>query len=377
MSTHQVLIKEVESIYPHPNADRMEFVKVGGWACLVPKDQFQVGEQVIYVQPDSVLPDEFQKRFQITYLRKGGRVGVVKLRGEFSEGLVLKNLDNKPLGSDVAEFYGIIKWEPPQSNDPLMRQSRELSWKKKHEDFLKYTDVERLQNHTEAFQPLDFVYATEKIHGMNFRAGWVKASKKPFLTRLRRSVLKILKMSREEWDWDFVVGSHNVEDPSQEIFHKLAKEFELREKIPYGYIFYGELYGPGIQPGFDYGLEKPSLIFFDVCTADGKFKPWAFTESLMLFSDLPVVPVLWKGLYMDFDPVIAEGMTVVGDAKHIREGVVLHSQFEKWEPGLGRVILKVISKDYLAQKTEGKIEEVSDDTEVTQELQEQTNSGNN
>jgi RNA ligase (TIGR02306 family) len=375
MSTDfHVYIERIDEISPHPNADKMEFAIIKGWRCLVPKNEFVVGENVIFVQPDSILPKEFMDKFEIKYLKHGGRVGVVKLRGEYSQGLVLKNADNHKKGEDVAGYYGIKKWEPEVKGDPLMRKSDKTSRKKQHKDFLKYTDVERAQNHPDVIDPEEWVYATEKIHGMNFRAGWVKAHPKPKHVQLWRRFLSVIGKSKEEWKWDFTFGSHNVENPDMKVFKMITEREDLKNKIPWGFVVYGEIYGPGIQPGFHYCVSEPSVAFFDISKEDGKFIDFGYTLELLEAWLLPNVPVLWVGRYADFDPKLIDGESVLAQMNdmhdendprpHIREGVVIHLLKEKWADGLGRVILKFISNAYLEKKTEGTIKEVADDPEL-------------
>lgn len=56
MSEHAVRIIEVGEVRPHANADRLCIVPVGGWSCVVSKEQFRPGSRAIYIEPDYVVP---------------------------------------------------------------------------------------------------------------------------------------------------------------------------------------------------------------------------------------------------------------------------------------------------------------------------------
>ena len=56
MSEHAVRIIEVGEVRPHANADRLCIVPVGGWSCVVSKEQFKPGDRAIYIEPDYVVP---------------------------------------------------------------------------------------------------------------------------------------------------------------------------------------------------------------------------------------------------------------------------------------------------------------------------------
>ncbi len=48
------IIKEMSI---HPNADKLELAKVLGFQCIVPKDQYKNEDTIIFIQPDTILPD--------------------------------------------------------------------------------------------------------------------------------------------------------------------------------------------------------------------------------------------------------------------------------------------------------------------------------
>jgi hypothetical protein len=53
---HQANIVRIEKIIEHTNADSLEIVVLGEYQAVVRKGQFRVGQQAVYIQPDSVVP---------------------------------------------------------------------------------------------------------------------------------------------------------------------------------------------------------------------------------------------------------------------------------------------------------------------------------
>ena len=111
-------IEKILNVYPHTNADKLECVTVLGYQCIVPKGKYKIGDKIIYIQPDTILPDsEWAESFK-KYAPK--RIKAVKLRNEWSEGLVVDLIDVNIEGNlkdDVTDILGILKWIPPIPND--------------------------------------------------------------------------------------------------------------------------------------------------------------------------------------------------------------------------------------------------------------------
>lgn len=164
----------IEDVFPHPNADKLEFVKVLGYKAIVAKDAYKKGEQVVFVQPDTVLPDSPWAEPYKKYAPK--RVKAVKIRGEYSMGIVMKsdvliqfNTDGKfngstmYIGKEVSDVMGIKKYvslESPGSSKNNQIRGRPLQYG------MFPTDEERYQNLKELpfGQPVD---VTLKIDGQS------------------------------------------------------------------------------------------------------------------------------------------------------------------------------------------------------------------
>jgi RNA ligase (TIGR02306 family) len=352
MSSLIVEVCEVKNVEHHPHADRLDVAKVKGWDCIVGRDEYVPGDLVIFVPPDSILPQEVIDRWEVSYLKsKIGRVGVVKLRGIHSYGLVLTNKDNHPKGKDVADVYGITKWLPPSERTSKGAKGRRGDkWNRKaNPRFRKYTKIEHYRNYDEVLEHGEEVVITEKIHGTNFRAGWVTKEVGP-VTRLIRKLLG------KGLAYEFVVGSHNVQidDPNQKtyfgqnVYHVVAAQEGLR-KLPKGYVVYGEIFGPGIQD-LTYGRDGLDVRYFDVMH-EGHYLNFAELCNFAQEYDLTLVPILgifdWKPEILEELPFDRPSLT---DDDTIKEGVVIKPVKERTHPRLGRVILKIINPDYLVRK---------------------------
>lgn len=119
MKNELATIESITRIYPHPNADTLELCEVRNCQVVVPKDKYKAGDIIAFIWPDSILPD---KEWAAFYKAKSSRVRAIKLRQEFSFGIV-EALDHigyageVEVGKDIADEIGVTKYEPPAPKD--------------------------------------------------------------------------------------------------------------------------------------------------------------------------------------------------------------------------------------------------------------------
>jgi len=325
MSSLIVEVCAVEDVLDHPNADRLEIICVKGWKCIVQKGVYNIGDLVVYAPVDSMIPEALSDDMDVTkYLGKGGRVRTTKLRGEYSQGLVIPMKFLPPLlpsnhggvkwlpGDNVAEILGIEKYEPPLST----RGDRLPD----HPAFHRYTDIENYNNFPDVLKEGEMVVITEKIHGTNFRA--------------------------LNYEGELMVGSHNVrlkEDPDN-LYWNAAKIYDLQNILPNGMVIYGEVYGKGVQK-LHYDQKGINIAFFDA-SMNGRYLNYEAFVEFCTTHNLPLVPIISVGLWDKNMLLHREGMSTI--AGHIREGIVIKPVYERYDNVLqGRVILKRISERYL------------------------------
>ena len=105
MSLHKVPLTTVLEVNPHPNADRLELITVYGFQVVAKKDSYKVGDSVVFVPVDSILPvwletqlfphvaDEngILQKPKITLLKS--RVRQIRIRKFPSQGMLINQQD--------------------------------------------------------------------------------------------------------------------------------------------------------------------------------------------------------------------------------------------------------------------------------------------
>lgn len=73
-------------------SDNLELAYIKNWQCVIQKNSFQIGEKIFYIQPDAQInPDGTSWADGIRrYLGGRGRVKIVKLRQQISNGIIVK-----------------------------------------------------------------------------------------------------------------------------------------------------------------------------------------------------------------------------------------------------------------------------------------------
>lgn len=353
----KVEVVEVKDILPHPNADRLEIAVVKGWNCVVKKGQFTKSQLAVYFPIDSILPNKieaaiFGEESKVKLTK--GRVKTIKLRGAISQGLLVPQkalqISTTKIGQDLTSHFKVTKYEPPPpSFQGQSSQAAPASKLEENSHFHKYHKWCNAKNYPDLFQPEDMVFATEKIHGTNFRAGWV-----PFeATTLLKKIKKFFRLAPE---YVFVYGSHNVQLSEKilyngyydkNIYAKTVKQYKLEEKIPKGLVIYGEIYGDGIQKNYSYGLTQgeTKLVLFDAMKT-GKYLDSA--DFILATNRLGIdrVPSLFYGKYKDFNFDDCMKSPSKLDGKTTKEGAVLKSPVDE-NSIVGRKGLKMINPEYL------------------------------
>ena len=158
------IAKRLDSVINHPNADTLDLVTCGGYSCIVKRNLFKQGDLVIFINPDSVLPENEWTGF---YKNKSNRVKAIRLRGEWSFGIVESffnvglDVNQFKENDDLTEVLQITKYEPPVPQD--------LNAKGLLPYGIPKTDEER-------YQSLDFIRygeivdVTRKMDGQSFSA---------------------------------------------------------------------------------------------------------------------------------------------------------------------------------------------------------------
>ena len=357
-------VATINEIKPIDGADNIELAVVGGWNCITKKGEQKVGDTVIIATTDAVIPFELSEAMGVTnYLRNGGRVRTVKLRGTYSECLIIplsyqigraKIIKTAKEGDDLMESLGIFKYEPPVKMVQLA-SGRKIRYQD-NPHFHVYYKFPNLKNVPGMFTEYDTIEITRKIHGTNARYGIVKKNKLSILDRIK-------KLFGNKWtEYEFVVGSHNVEKGSDSqgfydtnVWYDIEKKYDIKNKlweyvksgvgslvdIESGFVIYGEIYGAGIQTNYTYGLDDIKFVGFDT-TIGGKYNSPAGTYGTFHSLDLPYAEVLYFGKWSQEIQDSFVFNNYIPGTKIPEEGIVI-----KHQTGERQRIAKVINPDYL------------------------------
>ena len=351
-------VARIDEIKAIPGADNIEQAVIGGWNCIIQKNQYAEGDLVIVATTDAVIPQELSDAMNVTnYLRKGGRVRTVKLRGVYSECLIIPLkyipfMENYYEGKDMMYAMNIYKYEPPAVQVQLSN-GRKLKYHQ-NPNFGVYYKFPNIKNVKGIFDEFDEVEISRKIHGTNARYGIVKKNKLSIWDKVKR-------FFGDEWvEYEYVYGSHNVEKGSDsqgfydtDVWKTIAEKYNIREKLWYffkntkehygikdGIVIYGEIYGPGIQKNYDYGLKEIEYAGFDI-TINGEYQPTSRSFVIHNMMGLNYVPVLEFNNWSE-DLLTKYTFDKIEGTKVPHEGVVIKST-----DGNRHKVAKIINPNYL------------------------------
>lgn len=354
-------IREIQDIFPIDGADAIEVARVDGWNVVVKKGEFRVGEIACYLEIDSWVPTEIApflskgKEPNEYNGVKGERLRSVKLRGQISQGLLIK-LEHHigesvlpfdhvrhvvTLGEDVTQKLGIQKWEAPV---PAQLAGQIEGLFPTH--LVSKTDQERIQNCYKDVQNRVRMMQTDLFSNVEF----------VIEEKLDGSSCTIICHNGE-----FKVCSRNLELRRDEnnSFWKAAMKYEktlmdFHTKHNRNFAIQGELIGLGIQ-GNPYKLQGQELYVFDMYDIDvGFYLVRDVREKFVEQFGMKNVPVVGHSSDTagNFEASDVERILKVADGQSfvnpetIREGVVYKCTKD------GRLTFKAISNRWLIKKGE-------------------------
>lgn len=290
-------IETIREIRSHPNADRLDIAAILGYEAIVGRDAHRQGEKIVFIQPDTVLPvDREWAKESLKYLKGGNRLRAVRLRGEWSMGLVMPvvilawsgPIDALLDGFEVSEILGITKYEAPAPRDlkakgglPFgMPRTDEVAWQN-------VRDLDALLG-----RPVD---VTLKIDGSSFTAYCVlpgdHPGPEPLLGITSRSL--DLKLSTEDGTNPWLEAAEKTD-----VLEKLRRFCEDRGV---SLALRGEVYGRGVQAGahnphsnLDRGVAFFSAWNFRTREYEGRDSP-LYYRRICEATGLPEVHLLEAG----------------------------------------------------------------------------------
>jgi len=357
MSFFGVTVETIDTIGPIADADRIQVASLKGlgFSFVIAKDQFKVGEQVLYFPVDSLLPLPLAEKLGVAGKLAGkdkNRVKTIKLKGISSQGLVgnfeliipflvshygsdwlEKGIEIKP--SEITEWLGVTKYEPPEvvcHGGKLVR----------HVEFIETYDLEGADRYFKvADQMMDIpVYISSKIEGSNFYCG-VDVTGNCVVGQRSGAIIPDDSSTHTWWSTAIMQG---LLDASIKIRNELFPGMSV--------ILRGELIGSGIQGDY-YCIGKHKILIFDIKVNDKYLSAQEFLDICKKYS-VQTVPILSVGKTLR---EWLNGRTVKDASNHrstlvnkLEEGIVVKPMIEQFSNVLGgRMVIKQRSPEYLAK----------------------------
>lgn len=338
MAFFGVTKEKISKIMDHPNADRLSLAQVESMTFMFVtlKNQFSVGDEVLYLPIDSLLPQEVLEKLNLVGKLSGpkkNRIKTLKLRGVPSQGIVAEvskflTPEQMNLSSEeITALLGVTKYEPPVQ----ISTSGILTGLPDGYSTYDIQGAERFQSVIDEMMDMEVVI-TEKVEGTNFSAG--KNDSGVFVNQRNNSIVETDEVANSYWE--------------------VARNSGLLEKVKElntaNIGVYAEFCGPKIQDNI-YKLKQHTLFVFDI---KENFKWLSFDDfkAKVELLGVQMAPVLFEGKLRDF----LNGRTVqeasngpsVVNPDTLREGIVIKPRIEQQHLELGRLIIKQRSPQYLA-----------------------------
>jgi RNA ligase (TIGR02306 family) len=378
MSDWHPQVVKIEKVEKHPDADALDICTVlGDYPVISKRNEYSVGDFVCYIPIDSIVPDTQDYYFlcpkayekyedengQLQQRQLGPKypVGSVpekyriikakKIRGTYSQGMLIKipplTLEEREpgdyptinVGDSVVDLLQLKKWEEPEEeNLPGLKRTRGTNAEKAPQGWaIPHYDIDGIRKYLACLGESEEIVLTEKLHGSN--AAFVHDGTRLWVKS--RNFYK--KMDPDDMWWDIAI--------------RYDLENKLKNLVVPGMVFFGEVYGQ--VKGFRYdtviegGILLTKIRFFDVWDLT-KMRFLDYDNRVKLIKDagLDPVPELYRGLWLGKEKMYpyAEGLTTLG-GRHIREGWVLNTLTERYEPRLdSRMQVKLVGEGYNLQK---------------------------
>ena len=278
-------IAVISDIRPIPDRDRIVLATVENYDSIVAKDEYAVGDRVVYIFYDSILPEEpayeFLRKKCWSPKLKGFRIKPMKMGGVISEGLVMPLSILPPgkeykVGDIVTDDLGIRPYIPPEESGPVKKiGAYPVAVPKSDEENIESVYDENYS----VWKDLEF-YVTEKVEGA---AGtWIYEKDGE---RLR-------------------VFSHNWE-MADGVWKDAADNISLRDKMASycekhsleALVLQGEVISAGLQKNIYY-VQKADVYFYGMMTLEGERYTFAEMRAALEEMGLKIVPVIRESAYM-------------------------------------------------------------------------------
>lgn len=367
-------VVKIEKVQNHPNADALDVVTVlGDYPVIVKRDEYKVNDLAAYIPIDSIVPDiqtyyflcpkeyeKYEEDGEIKQRQIGPKyplgsvpekyriIKAKRIRDIYSQGMLVELPDPLPneypdtchqvwqAGESVVEVLNLTKWEEPEEDNLPIMKTRSGNMASPPKGWaIPHYDIDGLRKYISCLNDNEEIVLSEKVHGSN--ASFCHDGEKLWVKS--RNFYK--KMDSDDPWWDIAIR--------YDLENKLSK-FPMK-------VFFGELYG--LVKGFRYDCEIVSgkldskIRFFDIWDVNtGRYLDYEPFLEMVAAAGLEAMPELYRGAWLGKELMYpyAEGLTTLG-GKHIREGFVLRTVKERFEPRLNsRMQVKLVGEGYNLKK---------------------------
>lgn len=404
----KVCVTNILSINAHPNpsVNRLLIATVYGFEVVIGKDSgYHVGQKVVYFPVNSVLPGLIENHLFAPDAKiklTKSRIRACRIQKFVSQGMIAPweeirtvcGLPDFPAETDLQEELQVVKYYPPafvKASNGTAKEPKVRNKPLTNNYFKEYNGCVNIKWEPHAFTEENEVWISEKIHGSNWRAGYLPYSTpaiavpyfksfkgffrslKPTFATLWENVKHGLRLTPK---FEFCYGSNTVQRQKRtksptwygaDIYAEMCHRFDLKRKLKDypGYVLYGEIYGPSVQKGYHYGLENDAkgLVIFDIMYQSKDKQVWLSLDEAQNFCEnlgLDFVPILYTGKWnKEIAESFVAGNSVFAPTQKVREGIVVKNDDLLT---LNRKKIKIINPEYT-------MKEANDETTDHQEIE--------
>lgn len=365
-------IQIITDIRAIPNSDNIDVAIVKGWHVVVQKGKHKIGDKIVYIEIDSLLPEnnpEFEFLKKSNYIIKTAR-----FRGQISQGIIfpLSILPPKEYNEDddVSDILNIKKYQPKDNVS-----YEDAFYMKKPKVFFKYipkfiiksliycnkkVSTKLLYNIYIASDFPYFAHKTDEIRIQNMVTMLPEYENKHCIATEKldgTSATYYLK------DGNFGICSHvaDITVFPDSIYHEIARKFDIENKLRKYFktsdiVIQGEIIGPGVH-GNKYNIKEIDFYIFSLYNISTD-EYYTILESKKIAEkiDLKFVPIVYDNFVLpnDIDDIVglSEGKSNI-NKKIDREGIVVRLLFDEnimFEPE--HLKLKIINTNFLLKYSE-------------------------
>lgn len=385
-------ITQLKDVRPHPNADRLVLATVLGETVIVDNTS-KTGDVIAYFPSDGQLSEEFCQHNNLVRRKdeNGNQAGgfldpdkrnvrIIKLRGEYSDGLCLPltslaytgvDISTLAIGDSITVVNGheiCRKYIPRRNHSTSTHATRKGKARGEAKEqtpfFAEHVDTPQLRFVMHNFKPGDVIVLSEKVHGTSSRNAntLIISHKQTWLDKLLRHP------GREHREYKYLVGTRRTTVKSTAGGYYGDNEFRMNwgrkflDKLHEGECVFGEIAGYvdgtntpimgivsnnktkdkafikqyGDTTTFSYGCAEGESRYFvyrmTYTMPDGTVieYPWDMVRRRAEQMGFEVVPELDRFIYTteeDFMAHINKWLDIPStiDSSHVIEGVVVRA----------------------------------------------------